>query len=116
METNRPKGINIIARGGRIVGFFALIGGIGGTLQNSIYFYEFFLGVALMISSSFMLKSKNWARNLFIFLMFPIMGFGVWKVVQGAHFSWVNFAGFSLTFLPVPLYCIYYLTPLLSGC
>jgi len=117
MNGKSLKAVNAIAKTWRICGIFFIFCGVGGSLQakgvvgSLLYLIGLpFLGISLIVSGTFMMKLRQWARKLFTFQMCLIIGCVIWGVIRYCIFSWVDVVCFSVTFLPVPMYSIYYIT------
>ncbi len=117
-DKNIPKGISVIAIGGPIFGFFLMAGGLGasfgvtGVLPSLLCLAAYFsFGISLIISGTFLMKLREWARRLLVFQSFLIASYGLWAIIRAFVFSLLgDFLLFSLMFLLPSLWCIYYLT------
>lgn len=122
-EINNPKGTIGIAKFGRICGVFFIFAGLGGSFQAQGAVNTLFcliglpiFGISLIVSGTFMIRLKQWARYLFIVQMCIIGAKGIWVIIEltpQSHFSVPELFGFSLVLIPVfllPMFCVYYLT------
>ena len=124
MEDSRPKSINIIGAAGIIMGILIIAAGFGGSFQVTGILRSLLcligivsFGISLIVSSSFVIGLREWARKLFSIQMVLVMGCGTWEVTQvfvraskSTHFWWSDFLGFGITFLLIPMHLIYCLT------
>jgi len=123
VEATESKGIITIAKFGRICGIFFIPLGIGGLFQAQGVVSSLlcliglpFIGISLIVSGTFMIRFKQWARYLFIAQMYLMGIMGIWIMIEGmpkSHFSISELFSFSLMFIPLfllPTGSIYYLT------
>jgi hypothetical protein len=122
--------LRIIAKTSRICGIlitlmylFVFIGGLSSK-QNVDFLYILgilLVGISLVISGTFMIKLKQWARYLFIFQMCLIGAKGCWIITEWitkervpcSQISFEDLISVSpvfVIFFLFPVGCIYYLT------
>lgn len=125
MENKPSKSIRIIAKTGRIFGVLIILLFLIFFIvwlhakENVDFLYLLgllFFAISFVVSGTFMLKLKQWARYLFIFQMCLIVTRGIWITIEWvphSHFSFAELFDFSpafITHILLPLYFIYYLT------
>jgi len=125
MENIASKNIRIIAKIGRIFGVLLILLFLIGFMaslhsKGNVHFLYLlgllFFAISFLVSGTFMLKLKQWARYLFIIQMCLIVARGIWITIEWvshSHFSFAELFDFSpafITHILFPAGCIYYLT------
>lgn len=85
MENERPKSINIIGILGIVYGVFIIAAGITGSFERGRILHPVLycvalvsFGISMIVSGSYVMRLKKWARNLLLFQMEFLIVYGGW--------------------------------------
>ncbi len=111
MENDRPKSINVIGVAGIIYGVLIITAGFGGLFQSGRILHPLLycivlvaFGISLILSSSYVIGLRKWARKLSVAQM-------DFLILCGGYYWWTGFRPWSFFLLVMPAaLCLYYLT------